>query len=100
MISHLIIPDTQVKEGIDFEYLTRIGQYIVDVKPDVVIHLGDFADMPSLSSYDVGKKSLKVVDIQKTLTQLTKLCNVFLIHCILTMLQLKSTKRNNTIHER
>ena len=59
MISHLIIPDTQVKEGIDFEYLTRIGQYIVDVKPDVVIHLGDFADMPSLSSYDVGKKSFE-----------------------------------------
>ena len=58
-VNHCIIPDTQVKDGIDFEYLTRIGQYIVDVKPDVVIHLGDFADMPSLSSYDVGKKSFE-----------------------------------------
>ena len=59
MKSHLIIPDTQVKDGVDFEYLTRIGQYIVDVKPDVVVHLGDFADMPSLSSYDIGKKSFE-----------------------------------------
>jgi len=57
--THLIIPDTQVKEGIDFEYLTRIGQYIVDVKPDVVIHLGDFVDMLSFFSYDVGKKSFE-----------------------------------------
>lgn len=59
MISHLIIPDTQCKHGNDFAFLERIGQYIVDVKPDVVIHLGDFADMESLSSYDVGKKSFE-----------------------------------------
>ena len=56
---HLIIPDTQVKYGLDFSYLNRIGQYIVDKKPDVVVHLGDFADMESLSSYDVGKKSFE-----------------------------------------
>ncbi len=59
MISHLIIPDTQCKDEQDFEYLTRIGQYIIEVQPEVVIHLGDFADMPSLSSYDVGKKSFE-----------------------------------------
>ena len=59
MRTHLIVPDTQCKDGQDFEYLTRIGRYIVEVQPDVVIHLGDFADMPSLSSYDVGKKSFE-----------------------------------------
>lgn len=59
MITHLVIPDTQCKSGQDFEYLERIGKYIVEVKPDVVIHLGDFADMPSLSSYDQGKKSFE-----------------------------------------
>lgn len=59
MITHLIIPDTQCKEGQDFEYLERIGKYIVEVQPEVVIHLGDFADMPSLSSYDQGKKSFE-----------------------------------------
>lgn len=59
MTKHLIIPDTQVKYGLDFSYLRRIGQYIIDKKPDVVVHLGDFADMESLSSYDIGKKSFE-----------------------------------------
>jgi hypothetical protein len=55
----LIIPDTQVKPGYDLSYLTRIGQYIVDQQPDRVVHLGDHADMPSLSSYDVGTKAFE-----------------------------------------
>jgi len=59
MTCHLIIPDTQVKYGESYDYLTHIGKYIVEKKPDVVIHLGDFADMESLSSYDVGKKSFE-----------------------------------------
>lgn len=58
-MKHLIIPDVQVKEGQNFEFLDRIGRYIVEKKPDVVICLGDFADMPSLSSYDVGKKDFE-----------------------------------------
>lgn len=56
---HLVIPDSQVKPGVDTSYLKWIGQYIVDKKPDTIIHIGDFADMPSLSSYDVGKKSFE-----------------------------------------
>jgi hypothetical protein len=59
MTKHLIIPDTQVKPENDTEYLRCIGQYIVDKAPDTVICIGDFADMPSLSSYDVGKKSFE-----------------------------------------
>jgi len=59
MSKHLVIPDTQVKYGEDYEYLSFIGKYIVDQKPDVIVHLGDFADMESLSSYDVGKKSFE-----------------------------------------
>ena len=58
-MKHLIIPDTQVKPGVDLSYLEWIGQYIVEKKPDVLIQIGDFADMPSLSSYDVGKKSFE-----------------------------------------
>jgi len=30
---------------------------MVDVRPDVVVHLGDAADMPSLSSFDKGTKA-------------------------------------------
>lgn len=59
MTKHLVIPDTQVKYGEDYTYLRYIGQYIVDKKPDVVVHLGDFADMESLSSYDVGTKNFE-----------------------------------------
>lgn len=58
-MKHLVIPDTQVKPGVSIDYLTHIGRYIVDHKPDKVIQIGDFADMPSLSSYDVGKKSFE-----------------------------------------
>ena len=59
MKKHLVIGDTQVKPGISISYLTWIGRYIVDKQPDVIVMIGDFADMPSLSSYDVGKKSFE-----------------------------------------
>jgi len=59
MTTHLVLPDMQVKEGVDLSYLDWVGKYIVDKKPDVIINIGDFADMPSLSMYDVGKKSFE-----------------------------------------
>ena len=55
----LVVPDTQVKPGVDSSYLRTIGNYAVSKKPDVIVHLGDHWDMPSLSSYDVGKKSFE-----------------------------------------
>lgn len=54
-----VIPDCQVKPGIDLTYLNHVGKYIVEKKPDVIVNIGDFADMPSLSSYDIGKKSFE-----------------------------------------
>lgn len=68
MAVHMVIPDTQTKPGIDFTYLNKIGRYMVEKKPDTVICIGDWADMPSLSSYDKGKKSFEgrryLADIQ------------------------------------
>jgi hypothetical protein len=58
-LKYLVIPDTQVKPGHSVEYLRWIGQYAAEKKPDVIIQIGDFADMPSLSSYDIGKKSFE-----------------------------------------
>lgn len=58
-MKHFVLPDVQAKPGIDFTYLTNIGKYIADKQPDVIVCIGDFADMPSLSSYDVGKKSFE-----------------------------------------
>ena len=55
----LVLPDVQAKPGHDFTFLTHIGQYIVEKQPDTVVCIGDFADMPSLSSYDVGRKSFE-----------------------------------------
>lgn len=55
----LVIPDTQIRPGDDLEFLACIGRMIVAEKPDVVVQIGDFADLPSLSSYDRGKKSFE-----------------------------------------
>lgn len=57
MKTHLLIPDLQIRPNVPLQHLTWIGKYIVDTKPDVVVQIGDFADMHSLSSYDMGRKS-------------------------------------------
>ena len=58
-IRHLVIPDTQVKPDTDFEHMRWAGLYACKQKPDVIIHLGDHFDMPSLSSYDQNTKSFE-----------------------------------------
>jgi hypothetical protein len=55
MTRHMLIPDTQVKEGVPMEHLRWAGEYAVAMQPDVIIHIGDHWDFPSLSSYDRGK---------------------------------------------
>ena len=68
----LVIPDCQVKEDVPLEHLSWAGKAIVDYKPDVVVNIGDFADMPSLSTHDVkgskyfeGKRYIKDVAVVK-----------------------------------
>lgn len=56
-MKHLVLPDVQIRPDDDTHFLRNIGNYIVDKQPDVIVQIGDFADMPSLSSYDVGKKA-------------------------------------------
>jgi hypothetical protein len=56
---HVVIPDTQIKPGVPLDHLDWISQYVIDKKPDVLVIIGDWADMPSLSSYDVGTKSFE-----------------------------------------
>jgi hypothetical protein len=45
----------QLRPGVSYAHLGWIRNYIAEKKPDVVVCLGDFADMASLSSYDKGK---------------------------------------------
>ena len=56
---HLVIPDCQIRPGVSSEYVDWFAKYAVEKKPDVILIGGDWADMPSLSSYDVGKKSFE-----------------------------------------
>lgn len=53
---HIMLPDMQVTPDSPTDHLSWIGEYIVEQKPDVIVNIGDFADMESLSSYDKGKK--------------------------------------------
>lgn len=55
----LIIPDSHVRPGVGHRRWHWLGKFIKEHKPDVVVDLGDFADMESLSSYDKGKKSFE-----------------------------------------
>lgn len=59
MTKILVIPDTQCKQGVPFDHIGWIAQYICEKRPDVVVQIGDWADMPSLSSYDLGKKQFE-----------------------------------------
>lgn len=54
---HMVIPDVQAKPGLTYEHLEAAGNYAAEKRPDVIVCIGDFADMPSLSSYDRGKAS-------------------------------------------
>lgn len=47
-----VIGDTQIKPGVPHDAVRWIGRAIVDYRPDVVIHLGDHWDHPSLSGYE------------------------------------------------
>ena len=49
---HFVIPDTQCKPGVDMSHLSWAGEYILAKRPDVVVHLADHWDLPSLSIYD------------------------------------------------
>lgn len=59
MSTHLVIPDVHAHYQHDNTRAIWAGRLINDVKPDVVVVLGDVADMPSLSGYDKGKKSFQ-----------------------------------------
>ncbi len=54
-----VIPDTQVRPGVPLEHLEWCGKYLALKKPDVIIQIGDFCDLQSLSSHD-AKGSLQL----------------------------------------
>lgn len=55
-MSHLILPCPHVHPDHSNDRFTWVGKLIADLKPKHVICLGDFADLPSLCSYEKGTK--------------------------------------------
>lgn len=51
-MKHAVIPDTQCRPGDDFSYLRAIGRYLGTKQPDLIVHLGDHWDFPSLGHYE------------------------------------------------
>lgn len=62
---HIYIPDMQILPGRTLAHCDWIGRFLADRQPDVIVNAGDFADMPSLSSYDRGKKAAEGTRYQK-----------------------------------
>ncbi len=52
----LMISDTQTKPGQEWPHLSKLSAFIIRRRPDVIVHIGDHRDMPSLSTYDKGTK--------------------------------------------
>ena len=51
---HLIIPDSHAKPGVDNDRFSWLGEFALEHKPDVIVDIGDSADMASLCKYDTG----------------------------------------------
>lgn len=49
---HLLIPDAQVRYGSDTTHIKWAAQAIVEYRPDVIVVIGDWWDLPSLSMHD------------------------------------------------
>lgn len=46
-----VVPDAQVREGVVTDHLPAAGKYIAEKQPEVVLCIGDWWDMPSLSQW-------------------------------------------------
>jgi len=57
MRDHLVIFDTQIKPNSDISHIESIGKYLSKHQPEVIVVIGDWFDMHSLSSYDRGTKN-------------------------------------------
>ncbi len=93
MTKHLFIPDIQAKEGVPMEHLDWLGQFIVDKKPDVIVLAGDLADMPSLSSYDKGKRAFEGRRYKKDIAAARLAMDILLGRLKKYNLRMKKTKR-------
>lgn len=57
--THLVIPDSHATPTHNNDRFSLLGKFILDRKPEVIVNIGDMADMASLCSYDKGKRSFE-----------------------------------------
>lgn len=60
----LVIPDTHVEPGEDNYRATLLGRYIKKNKPDIIVHIGDLAEMGSMSFHDPIKSCTYAADVE------------------------------------
>lgn len=73
----LKISDTQIRPdnlALNSPLLAAVGQVIVDDRPDVVVHIGDHFDFPSLSTYDLGPRNRRTFDGDEVLSDFLAGC--------------------------
>lgn len=73
----LVIPDGQVRPNTPLEHWTWAGKYAAYKRPDVIVNIGDWADMESLSSYDKGTKSFEGRRYKKDIDSVVKAQQLF-----------------------
>ena len=66
--THLCIGDPHAHPDYHNDRADWLGKLILDLKPDVVVNIGDAADLPSLSTYDKGKASFYARNYEKDIT--------------------------------
>lgn len=57
--THIIIPDAHAHPDYNNKRFDLLAKLILDIRPDIVVDIGDFFDMASLCTYDKGKKGFE-----------------------------------------
>lgn len=60
----LLLPDTQVEAGVKLSHFKAAGRYAADKQVDGIVHIGDFGNFTSLSSYEspLSREGLRLKD--------------------------------------
>jgi len=77
--SHLVIPDGQIKKGVPTKHWEALAKLVLETQPDVIVNIGDFWDMPSLSGYEgKGTKSAEGRRIQNDIDAGNRVMDAFM----------------------
>jgi hypothetical protein len=63
--TYLVVPDQHAHPDHNNDRADYLGKFIKDLKPHVVVNIGDAADLASLSTFDKGKHSFHARNYEK-----------------------------------